>query len=111
MPNKSFTVHSFSKKNFRRQLDDFEDCVEWGADEYALAAAGPVGFIGHLLTRAKMGDALNHSEVFEEIADAVVYLDLLCTSLGGSLDQVIAKKFNATSEEVDSGITLPYRAD
>ena len=111
MGTKSFSLNMFSRRNWDRNITDFTECHDWLAEDFALAACGPVGFIGHLFTKRKRGENVNDGEIFEEIADAVVYLDLLCTKMGGDLTVVLRRKFNATSKSVASAIMLPAEND
>jgi NTP pyrophosphatase (non-canonical NTP hydrolase) len=43
-----------------------------------------------------------------ELADVVIYVDLLAARLGIDLGQAVIDKFNATSKKVGSSWTLPY---
>jgi len=47
------------------------------------------------------------SQLADEIADAVIYADLLAARLGINLGEAIAAKFNEVSERVGSDIKLP----
>ncbi len=104
-----YTVRAFSKKNWGRNLETFTECSEWEPSDFALAAMGPTGYLAHLFAREKRGEKINEGQYYEEIADAVIYLDLLCTSLGGNLEEVIARKFNDTSAEEDCEFLLPRK--
>lgn len=45
------------------------------------------------------GDLVTREDVAEEIADTVIYADLLLASLGLSLEEAIRKKFNEKSKK------------
>lgn len=96
----NFTLHEFSNLNSDRNKSVFTECADFTPNDFALAATGPVGYIGHLLSKRERGDDITNGEIFEEIADALIYLDLLCTSLNGDLAVVLARKFNQTSKKV-----------
>ena len=48
--------------------------------------------------REKLGD---------EVADVVIYADLLASSLGFTLEELVIRKFNSKSDEIGSNIKLP----
>lgn len=101
------TVNRFSQVNWARHNELLGDSKNWDQEALALAANGPTGYIGHLFTQIKRGSDIAPGEIFDEIADAVIYLDLLTTTMGGCLDQVLARKFNVNSDESGAGQTLP----
>lgn len=109
MSKQPLTFRNFQRANTARDEFIREGKKPWPPHDFALAAAGPVGYIAHLLTSERRGNDVAEGEIFDEIADAVIYLDLLCSSMGGSLDQVLARKFNVNSHEFGSDITLPER--
>lgn len=45
--------------------------------------------------------------VADEISDVVAYADLLATSLGLRLEDIVAAKFNRVSERIGSTVRLP----
>lgn len=45
--------------------------------------------------------------IADELADVVIYLDLLAHRLGVSLSEAVVRKFNRTSEKVGSPLRLP----
>ena len=47
-----------------------------------------------------------HEMIADELADTVIYADLLCHRLGLSLGKAVQRKFNATSAKVGSEVTL-----
>lgn len=91
----------------------------WSPLEWAGAMAGEAGEAANLAKKITRGDfaeadvltikgvtqtAAEH--LADEIADAVIYGDLLCTRVGVNLAEAIVRKFNATSRERGSGYTL-----
>lgn len=102
-----FTLKEFSSLNWDRNETIFTECKDFEPKDFALAAIGPSGYIGYLLMRRERDENVNNGEIFEEIADAVVYLDLLCTALGGDLAVVVARKFNETSKKAGCDHKLP----
>ena len=108
---KNYTVKQLSEQNWDRNETVFTECEGWEPQDFALAAIGPPGYIAHLLTKRKRGEEVNDGEIFEEIADAAIYLDLLCTNMGGDLTEVIARKFNVTSKKAKCHHRLPPVAE
>lgn len=49
-----------------------------------------------------------HEQIGDELADAVIYIDLLAARLGIDLGEAVIRKFNATSVKVGSPERLPY---
>jgi hypothetical protein len=111
MSQRTYSLKEFSQRNWDRNVTVFTECNDWTPQDYALAAVGPVGYIGLLFAKRNRGETVNDGEIFEEIADAVIYLDLLCTNIGGDLSVVLRRKFNATSKAVGGNITLPGQDD
>lgn len=48
------------------------------------------------------------NRIGDEIADVVIYLDLLAERLGIDMGEAVIRKFNRTSEKVGSPEKLPY---
>lgn len=99
-------------KSFKHPLDG------WSAAEWSNAAAGEMGEACNLtkkMIRHRDGVVGNEGEdknldtlrekLADEIADVVIYLDLLAASQSINLGAAVIKKFNKTSEK----ITAPER--
>ena len=90
----------------------------WSVLEWAGAAAGEAGETANVAkkmrrydvqvargtnSKAVKGDAAKRAkrreQLAEEVADTVIYLDLLCASEGIDLEEAIRAKFNKVSEE------------
>jgi len=87
-------------KSFKHSLDDWSE-MEWGC-----AAAGEMGELCNLLKKRKRGEDIGLKEVMDEIADVIIYLDLLAAKLGVHLSGPIREKFNEVSERKGSDIRL-----
>ncbi len=107
MEKERYTMVRLQKAVLQRHEEEARDPDAFDYRDWALAVCGPTGYIAHLCNREKHGDDIAHGEIFDEIADAMIYLTLLCASLGGSIGEVVARKFNQNSKEMDSLVTLP----
>jgi NTP pyrophosphatase (non-canonical NTP hydrolase) len=74
----------------------------WSVLEWAGAAAGEAGETANVAKKIKRGDKnpwILKDQLADEIADTVIYLDLLCASEGIDLEDAIRHKFNKVSQE------------
>lgn len=81
--------------------------ASWGKRDLALAAQGPVGYIAHLHTQWKRGYDVKDGEIYDEIADAIIYLMLLVAEMGGETAEVLTRKFNVNSKEMGYSVSIP----
>lgn len=80
----------------------------WSASDWTVALAGEVGELASLVKMSNRerdglpGNKFNLSlkDFCDEIADVLLYLDLLAASMGIDLGAAVASKFNETSERV-----------
>jgi NTP pyrophosphatase (non-canonical NTP hydrolase) len=81
---------------------------DMGLAFWATATAGECGEMCNIIKKKLRGDQVAdfHGKVGREAADQVIYLDLLCTFLGISLEEFIILKFNEVSTERGSLIKL-----
>ena len=77
----------------------------WSEMQWGCAIGGECGELLNLLKKYERQmtndpghDALK-KEISDEIADVIIYLDLLANQLGISLERAIQRKFNKTSEK------------
>src|SRR5208283_4897038 len=77
--------------SFKHSLDDWSE-MEWGC-----AAAGEMGELCNLLKKRARGEDIPLKDVMDEIADVIIYLDLLSAKLGIQLSGPIRDKFNEVS--------------
>lgn len=83
---------------------------EWSLSDWGVAAGGEMGEALNVvkkLNRERDGIAGNtvsvdelRGDLADEIADVVIYLDIMAASEGIDLAAAIARKFNKTSEKV-----------
>jgi NTP pyrophosphatase (non-canonical NTP hydrolase) len=109
----SLTFTHLAIANLARCEEAFHPIDEWSETDWACAFGGEAGEAQNKIKKRRRGyrDTNNNlvptvEEVVDEIADAVIYADLLCTRMGASLEDGIRRKFNEVSERVHSGHRL-----
>jgi NTP pyrophosphatase (non-canonical NTP hydrolase) len=79
---------------------------EWSPNDWAVAATGELGEMCNYLKKWRRGETVSMFKIADELADTVIYLDLLATRLGLDLGTIIWSKFDRKSREVGSSIFL-----
>jgi len=111
-PTPPLTFAAFRNINVRRCEAVFFPLEHWNVLEYAGAAAGELGEAANLAKKIHRGDAaVSRDRLGEELADALVYIDLLAARAGIDLETALIRKFNAVSKHNDVDILLPEPAD
>lgn len=109
--SKDLTFKQLTMVNYKRS----EDLNDWTISDWACAMAGEAGEIYNAVKKLnRLRDNLPSkneperqidsyeeavSKIGEEIADTVLYLNLLSIRLGINLENEIKKKFNSVSEK------------
>lgn len=104
------------RANIRRCDLSFHPVEDWSPSEWSNAVAGEAGEVSNLTKKLKRGDKitfdkgqeipLNAATIGAEIADVIIYADLLAARLGLDLGEIVRAKFNATSERIGSAVNL-----
>lgn len=89
----------------------------WNPAQWLQAIVGELGEYANLRKKIERGDFPTYGmhgkallrELGDELADVVIYIDLLAESLGINLGEAVMRKWNAKSEE--RGIPLSIDAD
>jgi len=93
--------------NVKRCVTSFKHSLEdWSEMEWGCAAAGEMGELCNLLKKRGRGENIPLKDVMDEIADVIIYLDLLAAKLKVQLSGPIRNKFNETSRKKGSEIFL-----
>jgi NTP pyrophosphatase (non-canonical NTP hydrolase) len=87
---------------------------DWALPTWGNAVAGEVGEMCNIIKKHDRGDIKYNGEnlpefrrkLGDEIADIIIYLDLLAMREGISLEEVIVRKFNEVSDRRNSNIKL-----
>lgn len=89
-----------------------QDGSDWSLADWMVAVTGEVGELAGELKSWKRGDYHDMSEdavkalISNEMADIVIYLDLLAKQLNINLGDAVSSKFNLVSERVGSNVFI-----
>ena len=87
-----------------------DDGSDWSIAEWTNAMAGEAGEACNFSKKLKRGDFSNSEEgldlLMEEIADVVLYADLVAWRVGRNLSDAIRDKFNKVSDRIGCDIKL-----
>lgn len=103
---RNLTFQALREANLKRLQDRWHGLQEWSSAEWLMCVTGELGELAGLLKHIKRGESVPPGALAEELADTLIYLDLLAASLGVYLDVSVVRKFNATSESVGSSVKL-----
>ena len=98
--------YDLKKTNTERCEKHFHAINDWSLTDWACAVAGEVGEMCNMIKKLKRGENIDINEIGKEIADVVIYSDLLATRLGLSLSKLVTDKFNEVSDRVNCNIKL-----
>ena len=104
------TFAELNQQNVMRCREKYHEICEWSPTDWACAMAGECGEACNAIKKRRRGDSFMEEKIAEEIADMVIYADLLCERLGFSLAAAVCAKFNATSAKVGSERRLPIES-
>jgi NTP pyrophosphatase (non-canonical NTP hydrolase) len=85
---------------------------EWTPNDWFTAMAGELGEAGNVLKKIRRGDFTMDEarhKVAQELADVVIYLDMLAHACGINLGQAVMDTFNAKSREKSLPILIRER--
>lgn len=105
------TFEEFRLAANNRTKFSFPTTHAWSESDWSTAIAGEVGEACNLIKKRRRGEKVPIQEVADELADAVVYITLLCSHLGVRLEDALVRKFNVVSDRVGSEYKLPIRDD
>ena len=97
--------------SYRRAVEVFghqEGLRDWSPAEWSNALAGEAGELCNM-TKKLLRDgpaSIDMAELGKEIADVVIYADLVATRMGFKLEDLVRQKFNEVSERRGSDIKL-----
>jgi NTP pyrophosphatase (non-canonical NTP hydrolase) len=84
--------------NLARCYEVFHALEDWSPTDWGTAVAGEVGEALNLVKKLRRGEPVERNAIGGELADAVIYIDLLAARLGIDLGRAVAYKFNRVSE-------------
>jgi hypothetical protein len=79
--------------------------------DWACALAGETGEACNLIKKLRRGDAIDTEDIGKELADVVIYADLLAARLGIDLGEAVVQKFNEVSDRYGYAGKLERVAD
>lgn len=88
--------------NVKRCEEVFHQLHDWSPTDWACAMAGECGEACNLIKKTRRGEAIDVDDIGDELADLVIYADLLAARLGLDLGRCIVKKFDEVSEKRNS---------
>lgn len=105
------TFETFHETNIQRCEDSFHTTKDWSLCDWATAITSELGEACNLIKKLRRGDDLNETETLDEVcrelADVVIYVDLLVYKATGEyLEDYIIEKFNEVSIRVGSELKL-----
>lgn len=100
---RSLTFTGFQQMNLARCEAAFHMCDDWSPQDWALAIADEAGELCNLLKKARRGDFTveeRKADILAEIADVMIYCDLLMSRLDAETGFEVLKKFDEVSKRV-----------
>lgn len=95
------------RQNLRRCEESFHQLNHWNVLEWAGAMCGEAGEAANAAKKLRRGDGDgDRKDVLKELADVVIYADLLAARLGADLGEEVREKFNEVSARCGSERTL-----
>ena len=85
--------------NVDRCEEVFHPLHSWSPNDWATALAGEVGEACNMLKKMRRGEDIPTIDIAKELADSVIYLDLLAARLGINLGEAVREKFNLVSDQ------------
>lgn len=98
------TFNELRRADVERSRVSFPMCADWTSRDWACALSGEVGEACNLLKKELRDGKLDKTELAKELADAVVYIDMLAAKYDIDLAEAVVSKFNEVSVRVSSPI-------
>jgi len=103
----ALTFEHLRETNVARCLDAFHtDISEWSLTDWACAMAGECGKVCNEIKKLRRGECITREMIGDELADLIIYADLLAARAGIDLAEAVRRKFNAVSAKRGSAVTL-----
>jgi NTP pyrophosphatase (non-canonical NTP hydrolase) len=93
------------------------DGSDWKLSQWSNAVFGEVGEAANFIKKWERGDfdddqwSSVKADIAKELADAVIYIDILAFQCGINLGDVVAGKFNEVSRRIDCSVFLDATID
>ena len=97
------TFEELRAKNKLRCEQSFHGPIDdWNPRDCAVAMAGEAGEACNLCKKLRRGELVSTEDIAFEVADTVIYADLLCQRLGVKLEDAVRIKFDLVSDHYGS---------
>ena len=102
----SLKFQELSKSNLERCELIYHPLMDYSLTDWACCVSGEWGEACNMIKKLRRGQTIPIEEIGKEIADTVIYIDLLAQRLGLDLGEESRKKFKKVSVREGSEITL-----
>lgn len=92
--------------NVARCEGSYHPVGDWSLTDWMTCVIGEVGELAHEIKQIRRGNEVMKESLACELADVVIYVDLLAARLGIDLGKAVSAKFNDTSIKVRSQVFL-----
>lgn len=105
------SLSTLRKANVKRlkSTEAFAKCESWRITDWFAAMIGEAGEFANLNKKVDRGDfsiEAVREELGKELADVLIYLDLLAYQAGIDLESAVRNKFNEVSSRVDASVYI-----
>ncbi len=105
IPKSGLTFDELRQKVFDRSIEAYANIMGTKDLSYfGNAIAGEVGEACNIIKKMERGDTIPASELGKELADIVVYADIIAAKNGLSLGTCVRNKFNEVSDRIGSDV-------
>lgn len=105
----TFEEFSLANRKRARELEAKSRMHDWSIAEWTNALCGEAGEAANIAKKMVRGDALPegaYDALADEMADVIIYADLVLAKFGRSLTDTLRAKFNVVSDRWDSKVRL-----
>lgn len=100
------TFDHLRRANVSRCSEVFHPLEEWSPTDWACAMGGECGEAQNLIKKLRRGEGVPLSDIADELADLIIYADLLAARLGIDLGNAVVFKFNEVSLKRGASVFL-----
>ena len=100
------TFQRLRETNLERCADVFHPLASWSLTDWGCAMGGEGGEVLNIVKKIHRGDIMNLHQLGDELADLIIYADLLAARAGIDLSEAVVRKFNRVSDERGSTYKL-----
>lgn len=93
----NLTFDNLREANLKRSEEKVFPSQNWTLAQWACAMAGEAGEACNVVKKSFRGDNIAEDALAKELADVVIYTDLLAKSAGINLGEAVINKFNEVS--------------